>query len=366
MIKIKLINYFLKYCLYRITKIGNTYLKSSLKQEKKEMIQTPFGTHVDHPCTGQCYKLSPLDEATCDSDSKRDVSEQKSKEAVTVTKPIEISLAEKLKRDVFTVRLEPLQNKMMCNCVSMPCGYPVYGCSCGQKDVVIEFRYVPDSTCVPIPTYWCVERKEYKVITYYSPEIWASGHHTPECLFKMGKTIEEVCEAETTAASAVEVEAQPVVKVTEAEKLLSFLDYPASSAPSTGLRKKKGSRDGNLRRLKKRPKRAKSKVGNHHVDVRVHDPLPISKSDSLFWDSVLDKDYTYYCDCEEEQTIRLKSATQAFNSDFKCSTCGSRSGLADYIMQMGQEHYDGPLWENDDWDMYSDYDDWDMYPDYDD
>jgi hypothetical protein len=325
------------------------------------MLSTISGELVDHSCTGACYKFPPGWVHPDDTESKRDTPERESKEADVKT--TRVSLAEKLKKEIPTMRLEPLQNQMMCNCIALPCGYPVYGCSCGQKDVVVEMRFVPYGTGVPINQYsWnnsgsLYFKCKFKFKTTYHPEIWVSGHHTQECLLKMGKTVEEVYEVAAEATVTEPVVTEPVVKVTMAEKLLPFLDY---STPVTGL----GKGSGNRRRLKKRSnrsKRANNKVSNHHIDVRVSDPFPVSQSDSLFWDDVLDKDYIFYCDCGNEKTIRLKSVTQAFNSDFKCSTCGAVSGLANYIMDMYEVHYHDPQSEEDDLEIW---DTWDTWSDY--
>lgn len=320
------------------------------------MLSTISGELVDHPCTGACYKFPPGWVHLDDTESKRDTPEQESKEADVKT--TSVSFAEKLKKDIPTMKLEPLQSRLMCNCIGLPCGYPVYGCSCGQKDVVFEMRFVPYVTSVPINQYsWKNSGSLYFKTTYHR-EIWVSGHHTQECLLKMGKTVEEVYEVAAEATVTEPVVTEPVVKVTMAEKLLPFLDY---STPVTGLGK--GSGGGNRRRLKKRPKRAKNKVSNYHIDVRVSDPFPVSQSDSLFWDNVLDKNYIFYCDCGNEKTIRLKSVTQAFNSHFKCSTCSAVSGLAKNIMDMYEVHYHDLQSEEDDFDTWSTWSDSIYYSD---
>lgn len=314
------------------------------------MLSTFSGKLVDHPCTGACYKFPPGWVHPDDAESKEaDV------EDVKTTKATRLSLIDLLRKEVPVVRLKPLESKMMCHCIALPCGYPVYGCSCGQKDVVIEMRYVPHGTGVPINqdflntwSYWNHLHSQYfKFKTTYHPEIWVSGHHTQECLFKMCKTVEEVYEAEAEAkATAASVE-ETTPTSNSAPDLTPFLDY---SEPRIGP---KGG--GKRQCYKKPPKRGRKKSENHHVDVRVADPLPVSKSDFLFWDDVLDKSYTLFCACGEEHTIRLKSATQAFNSDFKCSTCGSVSGLANYIMQKSEERYEEIMYPVDAWDDYSSY-----------
>lgn len=296
------------------------------------MMTTPSGAYVNHPCSGKCYTLpADFDKA---QESKDDV--------------VKISLAEKLRKDVFEIELKPLESRMTHNCVSLPCGYPVYGCSCGQKDVVVLLRYVPSRS--EIKHWWPMSPIVYKV--QYFPEIWISGNHTQVCLSKVGKTLEEIYEAETLVKTEAVAAASEVVELSPAKNscvidLTEYLDYDFPVALK-GVRGKCGKR----RPFKKSPKRGKDKSDNHHVDVRVSDPLPISKSDYLFWDDVIGQTYNYSCGCGFEYEIRLKSAQMAFNSDFKCSICGLISDLANSILIKYNRDIEDCLWKDN---CYCDY-----------
>ena len=269
------------------------------------MIQTPSGMYVDHICTGQCYEL-PSKEVDYES--------------------IKFSWAKMLKKEVLIHRLEPLKTDLICNCVSMPCGYPVYGCTCGQKDVVMELRYVPHVTGSSL-----MRNKSYNI------EIYVSGKHTHECMLKIGKSLDNVIEDEVEREISHTTDSSvTVTTVTDIKKTLPFIDY---SYPLFKLKKGKGYRGGNWRKFKKNhSKNIKNKSTKHHVDVRIDDPLSIPKSDSLFWDEILNKNYSLSCKCEEDRMIKLNNSAQAFYSDFRCSTCNSITGLSELIKYMYEFH----------------------------
>lgn len=261
-------------------------------------------TPINHPCTGQCYTPPVYYDKT-----------QESRDNV-----VELSLAEKLRKDVFEIELKPLQSKVMHNCVSLPCGYPVYGCSCGQKDVIIQFRSIPSNSGVNLP------------------EIFISGHHTQKCLSKVGKTVEEVYEEETLITSAVKLLPS---KSNRSADLSKYFDYDLPYV-FKGVRGKSGKKSF----FKKSPKRGRKKSDKHHIDVRVSDTLPVSRSDSSFWDTIIGQTYNYGCACGIEYDIRLQNSQMAFNSDFKCSNCGEISNFSSSIMIDYEIYLKNCMWDD--------------------
>ena len=310
----------------------------------------PTGDYSYHPCTGKCSAFPTMKNT---SESKEDVAERESKVIET--------LIEKLRAAIPIAVLKPLNSKMLHNCVSLPCGYPVYGCSC-RDDAVIEIRWIPFLVSYQkiVRCDWrfpLIYRSYFKTKERFYPELWVSGFHTQHCLQKMGKTVEEVYETEYEATTFVDTVAEaPPVSYSPID-LTKYLDY---EAPLT-LKMKKGRRDKrvvnqskrgkNKERGGKRAKKGKNKVKDHHVDVRVSDPFLVSRSDALFWDDIIGKPYVHICACGAEYSIPLRSVADAFNSNFRCPEC-------DYLNNVGRlicESYD---------DYYYDYD-YDYYYDYD-
>lgn len=238
--------------------------------------KTPSGINSEHLCSGACKKEDPS--PVFSHFYKKEVVERESKEEEVVERESKVAEPKtsyaKLLKEPTNVLLEPFSTVMKHNCVELPCGYPVYGCTCDSEDKRVELSYVVAYSftrySIQVPICKNSYNPKYLKKSTINPEFFLYGEHTVFCRWKAGKTIEEVDEAieafernkteEAKKAEIVEVVKIPSVTASELNlEVIDCAEEKSKSLPSKKMRKTKKS----LTHFK-RPKRGKNRKEKTH------------------------------------------------------------------------------------------------------
>lgn len=281
--------------------------------------RTPSGINSEHLCSGACKKENPPSVFSHiwkdEKESKEEVVEHESK----VAEP-KANYA-KLLKEPTGVLLKPFPTGMKHNCVQLPCGYPVYGCTCDSEDKRVDLSYIRKdsftrhSIRVPI---WKNRKNSYnpKHIrkSTINPEIFLYGEHTTLCRWKAGKTIEEVDEEIETferkkakeAEEAEEAEMVEVVKipsVTASKLNLEVIDCAEEKSKFLPSQKRRKTKKSSTHF--KRPKRGKNRKEKTHF------------SRSLRWQET-DEEAMYCTSYKCEMYFDYDEYWCPFHGDYHC------------------------------------------------